>query len=245
MINVLLPAMGKSTFFKDYYFPKLMLEVNGETVLERVVANFSSIKDKHFIFVLSEKECMNFHIDQSARIITERNSDIVVLKNQTQGALCTCLICLEYIDNDDPLIIANFDQIIDIDYEEVIRRFEESNLDGGVITFPSIHPRWSYVRLEGKNVIEVAEKRPISQHAIAGFYYYKHGRDFVEGAKNTILKNNTLDNKYYISSSINEMILNNKKIGIYEVGKEQYHSFYSPEKIQEYERKTKDVQGGS
>ena len=42
--------------------------------------------------------------------------------------------------------------------------------------------------------------------------------------------------KYYISSSLNELVLMNKKIGCYEIEKEQYHSFYSPEKIREYEK---------
>lgn len=236
MINVLLPAMGNSTFFKDYYFPKLMLEVNGATVLERVVENFSSLSDKHFIFVLSEKECSEFHIDQSARIITEPDSSVIILKNQTQGALCTCLIAADYINNDEPLVIANFDQIIDVDYTSVIEKFDDDAVDGGVITFPSIHPRWSYVRKECGKVIEVAEKRPLSKQAIAGFYYFKHGMDFVKCAQKVILKRNSLDGKYYISASLNEMILDGRTIGTFDINKKQYHSFYSPDKIREYER---------
>ena len=235
MINVLLPAMGNSTFFKDYYFPKLMLEVNGETVLERVVENFSGLREKHFIFVLNEKECLEFHIDQSARIITESESDIIVLKNQTQGALCTCLLAVEHINNDVPLIIANFDQIIDVDYNAIVEIFEKNNVDAGVITFPSIHPRWSYVRLEGDDVIEVAEKRPLSKHAIAGFYYFRNGKDFIESAQKTILKDNSVNGKFYISASLNEMILMNRRVGYYEIDKNAYHSFYSEEKIREYE----------
>jgi len=235
MINILLPAMGKSMFFNDYYFPKLMLEVGGETVLEKIVDNYSSIADKHFVFVLGQKDCAEFHIDQSARIITEPDSSIIVLKNQTAGALCTCLLAINVINNDDPLIIANYDQVIDVDYKAVIDDFSERNLDAGLITFSSIHPQWSYARMEGDLVIETAEKRPISKHAIAGFYFYSHGSDFVEAAKNTIMKDNSLNGKYYISASMNELILMNKKIGIYEIDRSAYHSFYSPEKIREYE----------
>lgn len=236
MINILLPAMGKSMFFKDYYFPKLMLEVNGETILEKVIANYNCIQQKHFVFMLNQKDCKEFHIDQSAKIITEQDSSIILLKNQTGGALCTCLLACEEIDSEEPLIIANCDQVIDVNYDYVINVFKENNLDAGVITFPNIHPRWSYVRMENDRVIEVAEKRPLSKHAIAGFYYFKRGSDFVEAAKRAILKENSLEGKYYISASLNEMILMDKKIGCYEIGKEQYHSFYSPEKIREYEK---------
>lgn len=236
MINILLPAVGNSMFFKDYYFPKLMLEVGGETILEKVIENYSSIHDKHFIFVLNQKDCTEFHIDQSAKIITEPDSSIIVLKDQTKGALCTCLLAIEEINNQTPLFIVNCDQIIDVDYRQVVQSFEERELDAGVITFPSIHPRWSYVRMEGESVIEVAEKRPLSKYAIAGAYYYKHGADFINAAKSSILKDNSLNGKYYISASLNEMILMNKKVGCFEINKNQYHSFYSPEKIREYEK---------
>lgn len=238
MINILLPAMGKSTFFKNYYFPKLMLEINGETILESVINNFNNVNDKHYIFVLSEEECVKYHIDNSARIASgeDDNNSILILKNQTAGALCTCLLCTEKINNDTPLIISNFDQIIDVDFNDVIEYFNSNDFDAGVVSFPSIHPRWSYVRTHGEEVVEVAEKRPISKHAVAGFYYFKNGADFVEAAKKTILKSENLDGQYYISSSLNEMILDNKRVGYYEIDKDKYHSFYSPEKIKEYEK---------
>lgn len=236
MINILLPAMGNSMFFKDYYFPKLMLEIGGETVLEKIIGNYANLREKHFVFVLNQKDCMDFHIDKSAKIITDLESSIIILKNQTGGALCTCLLAIKEINTNEPLVIANCDQIIDVDYKDVLEYFESKDYDAGVITFPSIHPRWSYVRMENEYVIEVAEKRPLSKHAIAGFYYFKHGADFIEAAKRTILKENSLNDKYYISCSLNEMILMNKRVGIYEIDKEKYHSFYSPDKIREYEK---------
>ena len=67
------------------------------------------------------------------------------------------------------------------------------------------------------------------------FYYFKKGSDFIKAAKNALMKQNNLDGKYYISSSINELILLGKKIGFYDIKKEQYRSFYSPAKIKEYE----------
>ena len=109
------------------------------------------------------------------------------------------------------------------------------NADAGVITFPNIHPRWSYARCMGDEVLEVAEKRPLSKDAIAGFYYFKKGSDFVEAAKNALFKQNHLEGKYYISAAVNELILLGKKVGRFEIEKEQYKSFYSPAKIKEYE----------
>ena len=237
MINILIPAMGNSTFFKDYYFPKMMLEINGETVLEKIIHNFDSLRSKHFIFVLNNQECTKFHLDQSVKIATESNCSNILLKKQTGGALCTCLLAVDYINNETPLIIANSDQIIDVDYNDVINKFEAADLDAGVITFSNIHPRWSYVSIEEGLVVEAIDRRPVSKHAIAGFLYFKRGKDFVEAAKKGIIKESSENGVYNLSAAINEMILMQKKVGYYEVEKDSYHSFYAPEKVREYEKR--------
>ena len=234
MINVLLPSMGKSNFFKESFFPKSLVEIKGKTMLELVIDNYKLLNPKSYIFVFSEEDCLRFHIDSSAKILANC-SEIIKLRNQTSGALCTCLMAAEYINDGNPLVIANCDQVIDVDYSSVLRHFDRIEADAGVITFPNIHPRWSYARKNGEEIVEVAEKRPLSKDAIAGFYYYKHGRDFIEAAKRAIMKQNCTNGKYYISASINEMILMGKRIGYFDINKNQYHSFYSPAKIKEYE----------
>lgn len=234
MINILLPAMGKSEFFKDFYFPKQLAEINGKTMLEMVIDDYKTFDKKNFIFIFNNEDCRKFHLDSSVQILAP-DSHVIKLHKETAGALCTCLMAVDYINNDVPLIISNSDQIIDLDYKVVIEYFGKNHADAGVITFPSIHPRWSYARVHESEVVEVAEKRPLSRNAIAGFYYYKHGSDFIEAAKKTLLKQNNLDGRYYISASMNELILIGKKIGFYGISKEQYKSFYSPAKIKEYE----------
>ena len=235
MNNILIPSMGKSLFFKDSFFPKPMIEIEGKTMLEQVVENYFRLEDKHFVFVFDKKDCAEFHLDDSARILTGNDTDIVILGAQTAGALCTCLMAIQSINNNEPLIITNCDQTIDVDYNDVLKHFSENDVDAGVITFDSIHPRWSYGRKDGNYIVEVAEKRPISRNAIAGFYYYRKGSDFIKAAQNAIMKKNSTDGRYYISASMNEIILMGKKIGYYDIEKEQYKSFYSPAKIKEYE----------
>ncbi len=235
MINVLLPSMGSSSFFKESFFPKPLIEVGGKTILETVFDNFTDLHDRQFIYIFSQDDCSQFHLDKSVRLLDDK-AKVLVLKNQTAGALCTSLIACEFIDNDEPLVISNSDQVIDIDFNEVVKSFREKNADAGVITFNSIHPRWSYIRDENGEVVEVAEKRPLSDKAIAGFYYYRKGCDFVAAAKRAIQKGHCTNGKYYISASFNELILMGKKVSYFEIEKKKYHSFYSPEKIKDYEK---------
>lgn len=206
MINVLIPCMGNSLFFKDIIFPKPLIEINGKTMLEHVIENYSSLDDKRFIFVFNEDDCRKYHLDLTVHMLLN-DCEVIKLHGETKGALCTCLMSINYINNDEPLIVANCDQVIDVDYNEVLNCFKDNNLDSGIITFENVHPRWSFANFEGERVIETAEKRPISKNAIAGFYYYKHGKYFIDAAKNVLLKQNHLNGKYYISSTINELIL--------------------------------------
>lgn len=241
MVNILIPSGGKSEFFADSYYPKTIYEVNGMPMIQQVINNYNSIKEKKFIFGLLHSECDKYHVDRIVSMLTDGKSDVFRLKNVTGGALCTCLMALECIDADEPLIIANNDQIIDADFNQVLNEFTNAGAEVGVICFKSVHPRWSYVRTEGEIITEAVEKQPVSQKAIAGFYFFKKGKDFINAAQKAILKGYTYNNLYYITAAVNEMILENKKVCYFELNDGQYHSFYSPEKVHTYEELCKQV----
>ncbi|MBU1667007.1 glycosyltransferase family 2 protein [bacterium] len=238
MINILIPLAGKNQFFSEneYPFPKPLIEFNGKTMIEHIIDNFSSIqKEKQFIFIVNSEDCKKYHLDNVLNILTNHTCKIIKLDNETKGAACSAMMAVEYIDNDTPLIISNADQLFDICLDEVISNFDNS--DAGVITFESIHPRWSYVRLDNNNrVTETAEKRPISKSAIAGFYYFKNGKDFISSSSKMIKKDASVNGLYYVSPVLNEMVLENKTIDIFKIENEKYHTFYTPQKIKEYER---------
>ena len=238
MINILIPLAGKNQFFPEaeYPFPKPLIEFNGKTMIEHIIDNFSSIqKEKQFIFIVNSEDCKKYHLDNVLNILTNHTCKIIKLDNETKGAACSAMMAVEYIDNDTPLIISNADQLFDICLDEVISNFDNS--DAGVITFESIHPRWSYVRLDSENkVTETAEKRPISKSAIAGFYYFKNGKDFISSSSKMIKKDASVNGLYYVSPVLNEMVLENKILNIFQIANDKYHTFYTPQKIKEYER---------
>jgi len=238
MINILLPLVGKSTFFDSpqYRFPKPLIEITGKPMIQLAVDNLGTIDDeKHFIFVIAKGDCVKYHLDDVLQLLSDSHAEIIKLDGQTRGAACSALMAIDHVNNDIPLIISNADQIFDEDLNKVIRHFRKENADAGVICFESVHPRWSYVRLDEKGlVIETAEKRPLSKHAIAGFYYFKKGKDFVEAAMRSIYKDARVDDKFYTAPVLNELVLDNKKVLIFQVDNAKYHTFYSPQKIAEY-----------
>jgi dTDP-glucose pyrophosphorylase len=95
----------------------------------------------------------------------------------------------------------------------------QKQADAGILTFHATHPKWSFAKVEESTglVTEVAEKRPISNIATVGIYYYKHGRDFVNGAEQMIAKNIRVNNEFYVCPVFNELIGDGKKVYNYPV----------------------------
>jgi dTDP-glucose pyrophosphorylase len=237
MINVLIPMAGKSLSFpeSEYPFPTPLIEIGSKTVIERVIDNLSTAAEKvQFIFVISNDDCRKFHLDSTLNIITDGQCRIVRLDKETQGSACSALMAIDHISSDTPLLIANSDQIFEDSVAELIVDLQMA--DAGVVTFNSVHPRWSYVRLdEHSKVVEVAEKRPLSRHAIAGLYYFRRGHDFVNAAMQMIRKDESVNGSYFISPAINQLILADKTIRMRKVDIDRYHTLYTPQKIMEYE----------
>ncbi|HJS54770.1 MAG TPA: glycosyltransferase family 2 protein [Chitinophagaceae bacterium] len=240
MFQILVPLAGGNAFFSDhadYQFPKPLIEINGKPMIQWVFDNLQTIEKEElkYIFVVKEEDCIRFHLDQTIAILSDGKSSVIRLKEQTQGAVCSCLMAIDELDLDSPLLITNGDQILDKELPSAIQYFEDRKFDGGVITFESVHPKWSFARFEKDTVVETAEKRPISRNAIAGVYYFKKAGDFVTGSFEVIKKNINTNGLFFISSTVNELILSNKRVGYYSIPNELYHSFYSPQKIKEFE----------
>ena len=171
------------------------------------------------------------------QILTNSKSIVLEKPGQTSGALCTCLLAVNSLDLDQPLLIVNSDQLIDCDINDGIKYFKDNDASSGVLTFNSIHPRWSYVLCNTQSmVLEACEKKVVSREAIAGVYYFENASVFIEAAKKVLIKDSNVNNNFYISSSLNEIILENKLVMAYSIDSQYYHSFYSPSKINEFEK---------
>ena len=233
-----MPLAGTSELFMNagYNYPKPLIEVNGKTMIEWVLENPSMIKRKHqFIFIIKEEEANKFHLDNTLKLICP-GCDIIKLKNSTKGGLCSVLMSIDKVNYDDSILILNGDQILDIDFDQIDKFWYNQKCDAGIVTFNSVHPRWSYARIENDEVVQTAEKNPISNQSIAGYYYFENAALFFESAFKVIKNDVQLNGMFYISPLLNQYVLNNKKVKAYKIDKQKYHSFYSPQLLTEFER---------
>lgn len=234
MLNILVPMAGPVELDpKKSPYPKPLIEIDGKPMIQLVIEYLDSIKlDKRFIFIVNSTDCQSYHLDNVLRLLTDNNCTIINLDKSTRGAACTALMAIEHINSTDPLIISNSNNIIDLDLNLVIEFFQSRKVDAGTICFESVHPKWSFVRLDEKGkIVETAEKRPLSRNAIAGFYYFKKGKDFVSGAMDMIEKDVNVAGSYFIAPVLNELVLKNMNLEIYPIESSAYHNFYAPNRI--------------
>jgi dTDP-glucose pyrophosphorylase len=96
----------------------------------------------------------------------------------------------------------------------------ETDADGGIVTFKATHPKWSFAKIDDNGIVtEVAEKNPISDLATVGFYYWKHGSDFVKYAEQMISNNVRVNNEFYVCPVFNQAIAGGKIIRTFDVPK--------------------------
>ena len=218
-MNVLIPMAGAGSRFQQagYTFPKPLIDVEGKPMIQVVVDNLNI--EATYIYVVQKEHREKYNLDTLLNLITP-NCKIVEVDGLTEGAACTTLLAKEYINNDDPLLMANSDQFVEWDSNEFMYKMIEQKVDGGILTFQATHPKWSFAKVDEYGyVTEVAEKNPISDIATVGVYYWAKGSDYVKYAEQMIDKNIRTNNEFYVCPVFNEAIGDGKKIKTFNIEK--------------------------
>jgi HAD superfamily hydrolase (TIGR01509 family) len=211
-MNVLIPMAGAGSRFEKagYTFPKPLIDVRGKPMIQWVVDNLNV--EAKYIFIVQRSHFEKYNLKETINNFCP-NNEIVQIEGITEGAACTTLLAKQYIDKDEPLIIANSDQFVEWDSDDFMYNCSASDLDANILTFRSTHPKWSFAKLnEFGYVTEVAEKKPISDVATVGIYYWRKGSDYVKYAEQMINKNIRVNNEFYVCPVFNEAIRDGKKI---------------------------------
>ncbi len=243
-MNVLLLIGGPHRLGNlDGDFPASLVEIDGKPLIELILDKIRAIPQVEKLIVCIKSELVRkFHLNEVIQILWP-GTEIITIERETQGAVCTALLAIEKIDNEKPLLILGSDEILDQDYSTIIERFEQSQFDAGVVVFQSVHPRYSFVRLDENGlVVEAAEKRPISRNATATFYYYRNGHEFVESAKQTIRKGASVNGVYFLCPVLNELVLQNLMIGTFSIPSKSYHALKSSKQLTDFERSFEEIE---
>lgn len=230
MLNIVVPMAGRGSRFAKagYEMPKPLIDVHGRPMIEYVTKNICPKCEHRFIYICQQEHLEKYDLKATLERIAP-GCVVVTVDHITERAACTVLLAEKYIDNADPMMIANSDQFVDTDINEYLRAME--NHDGLIMTMPADDPKWSYIKYDENGFVTmVREKEVISNEATVGIYNYKHGSDFVKFAHQMIEKNIRVNNEFYVAPVYNEMIEAGQKIVFCDVGAKM-HGLGIPEDL--------------
>lgn len=233
-MNIVIPMAGLGSRFAKAGFdkPKPFIDVLDKPMIVRVLENLK-YKDARYILI-ARKE----HLIKEKKLVDEIknnfNVEFIPIDKLTEGTACTVLYARKYINNDMPLMIANSDQIVDINIADFINDSFKRGLDGSILTFidKEKNPKWSFAKLNNDLVVEIKEKEAISEFATVGIYFFNKGKIFIESAIDMIIENDRVNNEFYTCPVYNYAIKSGAKIGIYNIDFSKMHGIGTPEDLE-------------
>lgn len=222
MLNIVVPMAGAGSRFAKAGFktPKPLIPVCGIPMIRLVIENVRPERDHRFIFIVQEPHDIEYEIEKQLLSWAGGNAAVVRVNGLTDGAACTVLAAEHLIASEDPVMIVNSDQWVDVSINEYLRRCDDFP-DGLIMTMRANDPKWSFVGLTPEGTVtHVVEKEVISDMATVGIYNFARGRDFVSAAKEMIAADERVNGEFYVAPVYNRLIRKGARVGVFSIGSE-------------------------
>lgn len=227
MLNICIPVGGKGSRFYDagYTVYKPFLPVGGMTMLERVIENVTPKIEHQFYFV-----CRTQDVEQIKALAP--SGSVVIPDLDPTGAASGVALATSMMAKEDSLVVVNSDGLFDLDINQFL--MSASFKEGYILTFFATDPKWSFVRTDMHgDVIEVAEKDPISDEATCGIYYWRNVFYFNDAFREMVRYDYHINGDYYVCPVYNFMP-RHLKIGTYQILEKEMHGLGTPEDYEAY-----------
>ncbi len=232
-INLLVPMAGRGQRFVDmgFHMPKPLVMVDDKQIIDWA---FKSIDLNLYnpIFVVRKDHISQYQIDEILRQKFGEDVQVVVQTGFVPGAVASCMVARDLIDNETPLAIYTLDVYFEpsFDWTNV-----PNDSDGHIVTFKANNPAYSYALVaDDGHVVETAEKEVISENAAAGIYYFRQGHQFVAYAEEMIKYHEPLNGEFYICPLYNQMIKDGHWITTHSVNK--MHVMGTPAELEFFQK---------
>ncbi|MDB2370098.1 hypothetical protein N9W24_01080 [Gammaproteobacteria bacterium] len=128
---------------------------------------------------------------------------LIVLKKETSGSICTSLMAISHLKN-EPVIISALDQLF---LDKIIKHTELISENSSFDIIAPIHysddDTLSYaLKDEDHNVIQLFEKKVVSNDALLGVYLIKNFSDFLKHCHDLLIKYKGFKNRVFFTSDV-------------------------------------------
>lgn len=215
-MKVVVPMAGRGSRFstEGYTTPKPLLDVAGKPMVVRALESISGMDVSEITFVLLKEHEHLFSVSKMLTSLLPFPTSFIQLDDVTEGQLCTVLAAKHKIDSkEDVLIIASDTYVTGTLANDIANN---SGKYAGLISVIDVPgDRWSFARINDiGDVVEVAEKIRISNHASTGIYYFSNGQQLLHFADKIIKAQEKTRGEYYVIPVYQKMITAGLKVGI-------------------------------
>lgn len=251
-MNVIIPMAGSGERFvaAGYAAPKPIISVGGRFIIDYVCDMFDRDNDS-FIFVCNEKHLKTTAMEPILKSLVA-NCTVVSMPQHKLGPVHTVLAASQYINDDEPVVVAYCDNPVTWNYED-FKRFV-SDKDGCVVSHSGFHPHtlsstlFAYSKTDADNrVLEIKEKscytsNRFHEHASSGIYYFKHGAYIKKYFNEAIEKNINYNGEFYVTLVYNLLIKDGLKV--YSYLNDFVLAFGTPREVRNFEAWMTILEGG-
>lgn len=238
-MNIVIPMAGAGSRFQKIGIqtPKPLIEVLGKTLIEHSIDSFDV--PGRFIFITREFDNPEDNKKLEAILRARRpECEIIQLKTLTSGATETVLAARDFINTDEPLVVYNCDQLINWEPEAFLQFVEVRKPGAALVLYNSTDPKNSFAEIDDGQIINLVEKKAVSNHALIGFHYWAHGDEFVRSA-DKLIEHFRINGQpeCYISETFNYL---GRGILPYHIADHVYVPLGTPEDVAKYVGRVKE-----
>lgn len=237
-LDVVITMGGLGSRFRKmgYTVPKYMIEAKGKTLFEWSMISLEGYKEQvnQYIFVAMKDEACNVEtfINLKCDEMGLANYHVIILDYLTDGQATTAMIASKYWNAEHALLIYNIDTYV----EAGEMNSQELRGDGFIPCFQAEGDHWSFVRLdENGKVVEIKEKKRISNHCTLGAYYFKTCQLYKDLYNEYYNKTQELVNgEKYVAPLYDYLLTKNGEIYIADINPDKVHVLGTPEELQDF-----------
>lgn len=214
--------------------PKHEIVARDRTLFEWSMISLKDFFDKEFIFICRTESFNEKFIKSICEKIGINKYRFIVLSQITDGQATTAHMADKYIKDNEGCIIYNIDTYVKP--YKILQTDILNEYDGFIPVIRAEGNRWSFVKTDDSGkVIDIAEKKPISNLATIGLYYFKSWKKYKEIYNRDYNKIRQLNKEIYIAPMYKRMINENLNIGIKILDKSDVFILGTPKEIDTFD----------
>lgn len=238
-MNIILGLCGEGSRFKNagHTLPKFLIAYHGAPMIYHAVETIKIPGKIHFI-VREDHLQEHKHLE---KLLLGLGDEIIVCKGKTQGAAESLLLAKPHIkDMNAPMLSVNCDQYLGWNPFNLIDEMQRNPDTSYIVTYNETSSKCSYVREENNLVVEVREKKVISNDATIGFYHWAKTADFFQDAEAMIADGHKENGEYYVAPVYNYSIRRGLKVKKFSIDNSEFWPVGTPDDYMNFISKNTD-----